>query len=109
MEEYFGIDLKKFGYFLGLSTSTAVAVTVLFILTFGFGGNQGVQISDIMQAAAVAPMGQSNTAGQFLCPTDGAVGLPNYGPNGTPRCPVCGQVMCFNGQSNNLNLVAGAG
>ena len=31
--------------------------------------------------------------GQFFCPTCGATGLPNWDPNGLPRCPGCNGVV----------------
>jgi hypothetical protein len=41
------------------------------------------------------------SAGQYLCPVHGAVGLPNFDTNGIPHCPICGQYMGFNCMSVN--------
>ena len=48
------------------------------------------------QAAPAGP-----TAGQYVCPLHGGVGLPNVDPNGFPTCPICGQRMQFNYMSAN--------
>ncbi|MBF0451857.1 MAG: hypothetical protein HQK75_14225 [Candidatus Magnetomorum sp.] len=109
-EDYFGLDLKKVGYFGATVVSTAVVVTVLYWFVFGFGHWAGEmqQASNLMMAATVTPMtanpsgiyggpsGQSvQSAGQYLCPIHGAVGLPRYDAVGTPHCPICGSVMQF--------------
>jgi len=56
------------------------------------------------QAAPAGP-----TAGQYVCPLHGGVGLPNVDPNGFPTCPICGQRMQFNYMSANtaLQMVGG--
>ena len=40
-----------------------------------------------------------STAGQFQCPACGATGLPNWDPNGVPKCPSCGTTMKVRGAS----------
>ena len=119
IKEYLGTDFKRSGFFVGSVLANATIVTVLFWLIFGFDvWKQDVQTaSQLMAAAAVAPVvpvaqapATAHTAGQFVCPLHGAVGLPNYDAVGTPHCPIDGQVMQFNGvASNNLTLAAGVG
>ena len=123
IERYFGLDLNRLGYFFGLCIGVGVLTTGLFWLLFGFDKwEQNVQMgADLMAAAAVAaPQPQmqpqvvrtapaANAAGQFVCPQDGAVGLPNIDAAGVPHCPACGQTMVFNSpQSGNLALAAAA-
>lgn len=114
IKEYMGMDLNKSGFFVAVVLGNTVLVTLIFWLIYGFDvWKQDVRTaSQLMAAAAVAPAAQApaatNTAGQFVCPRGGAVGLPHYDAAGTPHCPVCGQVMNFCGVSpNNLTLVAG--
>ena len=122
-EQYFGVDLKRAGYFFGLTAGALLLVTLIYWLIFGFDrwSGQMQRASDLM-TAAVGPMAvQANpgpaaggqypaAAGQYVCPQDGAVGLPHFDGTGVPHCPVCGQVMSFNGASSaNLTLAAGAG
>ena len=116
IKEYIGTDLKKSGFFVAAVLGNTVLVTVIFWLVYGFDvWKQDVQTaSQLMAAAAVAPVAQmpaaTNAVGQFVCPQDGAVGLPHYDAAGAPHCPVCGQVMNFCGiSSNNMTLVAGFG
>ena len=116
IKEYMGMDLKRSGLIVGSVLGTAVIVTVAFWLIYGFDvWKQDVRTaSQLMAAAAVAPVARvpaaTNAAGQFVCPQDGAVGLPHYDAAGVPHCPVCGQVMNFCGvSSNNLTLAAGFG
>ena len=76
--------------------------------------------SDLMTAAATAPIGPTYGAqsfgaapaatGQYICPRDGAVGLPNFDANGVPHCPMDGQVMRFaTAQSGGLIPVVAPG
>jgi hypothetical protein len=106
-EQYFGVDAKKIGYFFGLVVGAVVVVTLLYWFLFGFNRWTGEmqQASNLMMAAAVAPMGQTyaapagqayappSMAGQYVCPRDGAVGLPRLDANGVPHCPLDGLVM----------------
>ncbi len=115
-EEYFGLNLKRSAYFLGLTGAALVLVTVIYWFVFGFDRWSGEmqRASDLMTAAVAAPVVQANPvptgAGQYVCPQDGAVGLPQLDGRGVPHCPVCGQVMRFNSASSaNLTLAAGAG
>jgi hypothetical protein len=101
---------------MGCVIGSAAVVTVLFWLIFGFDvWKQDIRTaSDLMAAAAVAPVARApvntNVAGQFVCPRDGAVGLPHYDAAGTPRCPIDGQVMHYYGvSSGNPTLAAAAG
>jgi hypothetical protein len=110
-------DPKRFGYFFGLVIGTAISVTVIYWAIFGFNKWEGqvLRASELMMAATVAPVGPATTlpsgAGQYVCPRDGAAGLPGFDAAGCPHCPICGQVMGFNSApSPNLTTVAaGAG
>ena len=54
IEDYFHMDLKRFGYFSGCVVLAAVLVTALYWFVFGFDSwRNNVQIaSDLMLAAA---------------------------------------------------------
>ena len=124
-EQYFGLDLKRATYYLGLIIAALLIVTLIYWLVYGFDrwSGQMQRASDLMTAAVGPPVVQANPgpavaqanpgpagAGQYVCPQDGAVGLPHLDGNGVPHCPVCGQVMHFNrAPSANLTLAAGAG
>ncbi|NVM57014.1 MAG: hypothetical protein HWN51_02685 [Desulfobacterales bacterium] len=113
---YFEVDAKKYGHFFGLVVGTAVIVTGIYWAIFGF-DRWKVEIqraSDLMMAASVAPVAPapsgSGMAGQYICPQDGAVGIPSFDAARTPHCPVCGQVMGFyNAPSGSMTLARGAG
>lgn len=116
LEQYFEMEVKKYGYFFGLVIGTAIIFTIIYWVIFGFGRWKAElqRAPDLMMAASVAPVGQAATgpagAGQYVCPRDGAVGLPRFDAAGVPHCPVCGQVMGFhNVPSNSLTLAVGAG
>jgi hypothetical protein len=112
-------DPKRFGYFFGLVIGTAIIVTVIYWAIFGFNKWEGqvLRASDLMMAASIVPVAPvaaapagPATAGQYVCPRDGAVGLPNLDAAGSPHCPVCGQTMGFySASSNSLTLARGAG
>jgi len=115
IENYFNIDLKKTGIFLGTILGTTLITTLLFWWIFGFDQwTQNFQTaSDLLTAAAVAPavqmQGAASNAGQFVCPIHGASGMPNYDQNGTPHCPVCGTMMQFhNLQQTPANIMQAA-
>ncbi|MBW1942807.1 MAG: hypothetical protein JRJ51_08225 [Deltaproteobacteria bacterium] len=121
-EQYVGVDLKKCGYFSGLVVGTAAVVTVIYWGIFGFDTWQEEmrQGADLLMAASVAPVvpvapvaqptRSFRSAGQYVCPRDGVVGLPVIDAGGVPHCPVCGQVMSFYTASpNSMTLAAGAG
>ena len=115
-KEYFGADAGKLGYFFGLVAGAAVSVTLIYWAIFGFDTwkEETRRASDLMMAAAVAPLTQAPVqtggAGQYVCPRDGAVGLPNFDAAGVPHCPVCGQTMGFNStRSTGLALARGGG
>ena len=109
-EQYFGLDIKRMGYFLGLAAAAAVMVTLIYGLVFGFDRWSGEmqRASDLMMAATGAAPVPADTApaasGQYVCPRDGAVGLPQFDGAGTPFCPLDGQAMNFHSiPSGNLN------
>jgi len=56
---------------------------------YGYGYNQGIAAR--------------STAGQYVCPVHGGVGLPNFDASGYPYCPMCGQCMRFNGMAYSSN------
>lgn len=108
-----GYDAKRFGYFLGLVIGTAILVTVIYWAIFGFNRWEGqvLRASDLMMAATVAPVEPATNfpsgTGQYICPQDGAVGLPGFDAAGCPHCPICGQVMGFSAAPpTNLSTVA---
>ena len=116
-KEYFNVDMEKLGYLFGLLAGAIVSVTLIYWAIFGFDTwkEETQRAADLMMAAAVAPItetpAQTGGAGQYICPQDGAAGLPNFDAAGVPHCPVCGQVMGFNrARSTGLALAArGAG
>lgn len=115
-EQYLGMDMKRVGYFFGLTITAAIVVTLIYWAVFGFDRwtGQMQRASDLMMAATVAPPVRTYTApavsGQYVCPLDGAVGLPNFTATGVPVCPVDGQVMNFYpAPTGHVNLAAGAG
>lgn len=99
--QYFNLDEKGIAYFFGLVIGAVIVVTLLYWMVFGFDrwSVQMQQASDLMTAAVVTPIAQTyaspGTAGQYVCPMDGAVGLPRFDANGVPHCPIDGQVMRF--------------
>ncbi len=116
IEEYLGIDIKKLGTFVGLVVGTAVVVTAVYCFIFGFEQWQSeVKMSaQLMTAAATVPVAQmpagTGSAGQYICPQHGAVGLPSFDAAGSPHCPCCGQIMQFSrAQNGTFALAAGAG
>jgi hypothetical protein len=116
LEQYLEEDIRRFGYFFGLVIGAVIVVTMIYWLVFGFDRWSGEmqRASDLMMAATASPIGQAYTsppvAGQYVCPRDGGVGLPNFDAAGVPHCPVCGQVMNFAGsQSSGLTPAAAPG
>ncbi|MBF0507482.1 MAG: hypothetical protein HQK57_00940 [Deltaproteobacteria bacterium] len=129
LQQYFGLDSKKFGTLVGLISAVAVIVTVIYWAVFGFGTwkKELNQASSLMLAAAGSPgastartqplpIGQPapapssiSGAGQYLCPQHGAVGLPNFDGQGNACCPICGQAMAFNSISSGVIPAAGMG
>ena len=103
-EDYLKIEVKQLGYFVGAIVAAAVVVTAIYWAVFGMNKwTANVQLgTNLMLAAAPGPyQGQplagKGTAGQYVCPRDGAVGLPVLDAAGAPHCPACNQVMSFNG------------
>lgn len=118
IEQYFPAEGKKIGYFFGLLIGAALVVTLLYWLVFGFDrwSGQMQRAADMMTVAATAPTVQphtptpSSTAGQYVCPQDGGVGLPDFDAAGAPHCPVCGRVMTFSSvQAGGLSPAAAPG
>ncbi len=116
IEDYIGMDKKTLVTFAGLVLGTAVGVTVLYCLIFGFDQWQSeVKMSaQLMTAAATVPVAQMpagiGSAGQYICPQHGPVGLPRFDATGSPHCPGCGQIMQLRRASNgNFAPAVGAG
>ena len=121
VKQYLGVDGKRLGWFAGLIAATVLVVTGLYWSLYGMGTwtdkmQQGANL--MIAAAPLTYQGQAGSgilaAGQYVCPQHGAVGLPVFDAAGVPHCPVCTQVMCFNGistvpQSNSMALAAGGG
>ena len=105
-EGYLGISGKKLALFAGAITGAVILVTLAYWTIFGFDRWSRTLSQSAGLMLAAAPMAYQGPAapvvqcpGQYVCPSHGAVGLPNFDAAGVPRCPVCGQVMCFNGIS----------
>ena len=103
-EGYLGISGKKLACFAGTIMAAVVVVTVAYWAVFGFDRwSRAVSQSASLMLAAAPMTYQGQTApatygsGQYVCPTHGAVGLPAFDAAGAPHCPVCSQVMRFNG------------
>jgi len=110
IEDYLGIDLKQSGIFVGVMIATVITVTALYWFVYGFDhwNSEMQQASNLMMAANVMPLNTQNiqqrpqqktVAGQYLCPTHGAVGLPTFDQMGQPHCPICNSTMQFSGAS----------
>lgn len=98
---------KRLGIWLALVVVTALLGTAIYISINGFDRwKSDVNSAAVyMQAGLNQPAGQTlppepakgqqvrNQSGQFLCPVDGASGLPDYAVDGTPLCPICGRKM----------------
>jgi len=118
IEDYLGIDLKQSGIFVGIMITTVIIVTALYWFVYGFDhwNSEMQQASNLMMAANTMPLNQQNlqpvpqqqtyTAGQYLCPTHGAVGLPNFDQMGQPHCPICNATMQFTG-APTMNMQQG--
>jgi len=117
IEQYFGLDSKKCGYFFGSVIGTAVIITVIYCSIYGFDHWKGEVKTgaQLMTAAAVAPVDRAyqdtGVAGQYICPRHGPAGCPNFDAAGSPHCPTCGTTMQFNSSalSGNISLAAGGG
>jgi hypothetical protein len=124
--QYVDLDGRRLGYFAGSIAAAALVVTGIYWALFGMNQwtTKVQQGANLMMAAAPLPYGgqsfgnpgvggqvyngqayqgqvpgvagMTGGAGQYVCPTHGAVGLPVLDAAGTPHCPVCNQVMCFN-------------
>jgi len=111
------LDLKRTGYFAVSVLVAAAVVTIVYWAIFGFDRWKGEiqSASNLMMAAYVPaqvqqqPQTGTGIAGQYICPQDGAVGLPRLDSGGVPHCPICGQVMTFNRLTSNLSLAQGFG
>ncbi len=125
IEDYIGMDLKKMVTFAVLVLGTAVCVTLLYCYIYGFGEwkSEMTMSAKLMTAAANVPAAQmpvnvpvaqmpagTGSAGQYICPQHGAVGLPTFDAAGSPHCPCCGQIMQFSrAQNGTFALAAGVG
>jgi len=115
IDDYLGIDLKQSGVFAGAMLFTAIIVTALYWFVYGFDhwNDEMHQASNLMMAANIMPLNtqhvplQNNSAGQYLCPLHGAVGLPVFDQMGQPHCPVCNSTMQFTGASALYNRQQG--
>lgn len=116
MSDRYDIDAKRLGYFVGSVVAAAVVVTAVYVGLYGLkkwtGGVQ--QGANLMLAATRAPIqggARTGTAGQYICPTHGAVGLPVFDAAGVAHCPICNQPMSFNGSraGGQAGLVAFGG
>ena len=121
VREYLGVDGKGLAWFAGLIIAALVTVTGIYWFLYGrekwtVKMQQGANL--MVAAVPAASQGQTrpgvSAAGQFVCPSHGAVGLPTYDAAGVPHCPICNQVMCFNNASsaaapNSMVLAAGGG
>ena len=114
LEEYLKVDEKTWGHFFVLVIGTVIVVTGVYWAIFGFDRweVEMERASELVTAASVAPFGQANTlpsgAGQYVCPRDGAAGLPNFDATGIAHCPICGQAMAFHSTpATNMNVAAG--
>ncbi len=101
MSDYHVIDAKRLGYFVGSIAAAAVVVTAIYCGLYGLKKWTGSvqQGANLMMVASQAPCQSpvtTGTAGQFICPVHGAVGLPALDSAGVPRCPICNQAMSFN-------------
>ncbi len=112
--QYLNMDNKNFSYFIGLVTGAIVFVTLIYWAIFGFDrwNSEMQRASDLMMAATVAPArhipaGNGGT-GQYVCPQDGATGLPNFDAAGVPHCPVCGLTMGFHSSAQGSMALAAA-
>jgi len=92
MPEYHDIDAKRLGYFVGAVVAAVLVVTAVYSVFFGWKKwtTNMQQGANLMMAAAPAPyQGQvaarAGSAGQFICPAHGAVGLPVFDATGVPR------------------------
>lgn len=116
IEEYIGMNIKNLRTFAGLVIGTAVVVTAVYCVVFGFEHWQGEVTTtgaQLMTAATIAPVAQmpagARASGQYFCPQHGAVGLPNLDATGAPHCPCCGQIMQFRRSPTGNLALAGAG
>ena len=119
VREYLGVDGKRLAWFTGLVIAALITVTGIYWFLYGRvkWTTKMQQGANLMMAVAPAmSQGQTgsgiSTAGQYVCPQHGAVGLPVFDTAGSPHCPVCNQVMCFNVAAtvlpqNSMTLAAG--
>lgn len=121
VREYLGVDGKRLVLFTGLVIAVLITVTGIYWSLYGREQwttkmQQGANL--MVAAVPTASQGQTRSgmsmAGQYVCPSHGAVGLPAYDAAGVPHCPICNQAMCFNSasdrtQPNSTVLAAGGG
>ncbi len=126
--DYFGFDMRTLATFSGLVIGVVVVVTGIYVAIFGFDNWRSsmsqagalmlsnVQAPNAATGMPTAPVGPAVSApasptarsgAQYSCPNCGAVGLPQWSPNGTPLCPSCGGVMTVTGKTGgNARLAA---
>jgi hypothetical protein len=124
-DEFSTFSLKNWSFFTGTIVVTTLVVAGLYGWIYGFNylGKSAAGAGRVLVAAfngqavptmqptqpvmqypqVQVPVAQYNypvqsqpvQAGQFVCATHGAVGMPLYGQGGVPQCPICGQIMQF--------------
>ena len=129
--DYFGFDMRTLGIFSGLVVGVVVVVTGIYIAIFGFdswkssmsqagslmlsnlntpnaaAGTAPAPAGTVTPAPAAPAPPAARSGAQYVCPTCGAAGLPQWSPNGTPLCPRCGGVMVVTGNTGgNARLAA---
>ena len=126
IREYTGIDRKTLFTFMGLVLIVFVVVTGIYVAIFGFNTwatnmeqagsmmianfdvpvNGNTMVANFDDRTPGVPIAgrviRAPAAVQYSCPNCGAVGLPLWGPNGTPRCPNCRGVMNVQGKQGVL-------
>jgi hypothetical protein len=111
LRDYLGFDRHVLMKFAGLVAAVVFVVTGLYVAIFGFDtwASNMEQAGSMMLAnfdppppappqSQFTPVAAAPTA-QYVCPSCGAVGLPLWTRDGTPRCPVCQGVMISGGRT----------
>jgi len=108
LEASLGVKMSAIGFFAASVAGVAAVSTAIYWAVFGFGhwSNEMSVAQKIMLAranqpvvqqqapqAAVPPLQAGQQAGQYVCATHGAVGLPRFTAAGVAVCPICGQPM----------------
>lgn len=94
LEDYLGIEKKHLSILIAIMASVFVLVTGIYIALFGFQHwRTNMSRAGSMMVINFQVNGTNTVTRQYVCPSCGAVGLPQQGPNGEPLCPNCGQRM----------------